>query len=173
MNEKEKLLWDQFDDKAKAIILGRIMQTVKSSTNTTPKRNVNLHEILAFDFIQMNMHDSIPYTDPPVDNQVETETFDDDDPNNQILVNAATSSKPKLAPGDIKRVMSKSSTRSINVTKIVYTTSAARVSGSHKLSLVDRGANGGLAGTDVRVITTQKGPVVASMHQYALFGKGP
>lgn len=69
------------------------------------------------------------------------------------------------------------------------------------LSLVDRGANGGEAGNDVHVIfktsrtvdiksidnhqltdvhigtvgsvvTTQKGPVIAIMHQYALLRKG-
>ena len=71
----------------------------------------------------------------------------------------------------------------------------------HKGSLVDRGANGGIAGVDIRiiaktgrsvdiqgidshrineipivtaggVINTQKGPVIAIMHQYAYTGKG-
>jgi hypothetical protein len=58
------------------------------------------------------------------------------------------------------------------------------------MSLIDRGANGGAAGDDVRIIfhthrinnigigtvggvvQTQHGPVIAIMHQYALLGKG-
>jgi hypothetical protein len=97
--------------------------------------------------------------------------------------------------------MSQSSKRqqSVNTMRIVYDISAHR--STSPLSLVDRGANGGLAGIDVRVIhqthrfvdirgidnhqlteipvgtvggvvQTQKGPVIAVMHQYALLGKG-
>ena len=98
-----------------------------------------------------------------------------------------------LAPGDIRRVVGKSSKRLIN--KCEYSVSSHRHTSS--MSLVDRGANGGVAGDDVRVIfktsrtvdikgidnhqvidvpigtvggvvTTQKGPVIAILHQYAL-----
>jgi hypothetical protein len=90
--------------------------------------------------------------------------------------------------------------RNVNVANITYTASAHR--SLQPMSLVDRGANGGLAGDDVRVVgkifrsvdiqgidnhqvtdirvgtvggvvTTQKGPVVAIFHQNALLGKGP
>ena len=134
-------------------------------------------------------------------NVASPETYDDDSLSGNILINAAKSSKSKLPPGDIPRVLSKSSTRSINMANIVFNASASRTSGSHDLSLVDRGANGGLAGDDVRVIfktnrtvnirgidnhrltnidigtvggvvDTHKGPVIAIMHQYALLGKG-
>src|SRR5688572_1357631 len=82
----------------------------------------------------------------------------------------------------------------------LYSISSCHATG-HKGSLVDRGANGGITGDDVRiiakndrsvdiqgtdnhrvnaipivtaggVITTQKGPVIAIMHQYAYTGKG-
>jgi hypothetical protein len=72
----------------------------------------------------------------------------------------------------------------------------------NSMSLIDRGANGGVAGDDMRVIfrtnrsvdikgidshhvndigigtvggvvQTNMGPVIAIMHQYALLGKGP
>ena len=207
LNEKERLLWDQFDDKAKATILGLSKPAPKVvSSGGIPKRKANLHEISAYDFLQLNMHDLMtgnPTDDPTTVDEVanESEGVDDGPNDSTLLVNAAKSSKSSLSPGDIQRVLSKSSTRSMNMAHIVYTTSASRVSGVQNLSLVDRGANGGLAGDDVRVISktnrrvdirgidnhqvtgidigtvggvvdTQKGPVVAIMHQYALLGKG-
>ena len=207
LNEKERLLWDQFDDKAKATILGLSKPAPKVvSSGGIPKRKANLHEISAYDFLQLNMHDLMtgnPTDDPTTVDEVanESEGVDDGPNDSTLLVNAAKSSKSSLSPGDIQRVLSKSSTRSMNMAHIVYTTSASRVSGAQNLSLVDRGANGGLAGDDVRVISktnrrvdirgidnhqvtgidigtvggvvdTQKGPVVAIMHQYALLGKG-
>ena len=162
---------------------------------------VNLHEISAFDFLQANLHDSSldPGNEEMFDSsEVETPTDNEDssvdNPSDTILVNTATSSKTKLPPGNIRRVMSKTSTRSINMANIVYNASASKTSGAHQLSLVDRGANGGLAGGDVRVIfktnravdirgidnhqltnidigtvggvvDTHKGPVLAIMHQ--------
>src|SRR5688500_1226286 len=83
---------------------------------------------------------------------------------------------------------------------IVYSISSCHAAG-HKGSLVDHGANGDIAGDDVRiiaktdrsvdiqgidnhrnnkiaivtaggVINTQKGPAIAIMHQYAYTGKG-
>jgi hypothetical protein len=167
----------------------------------------------AYDFLQANLHE-IPEPDPtgepdeffdaqgsatPGDGEVEGSAT--------LLVNAAKSAT-KLRPGDIKRVMSQSSKRSeksgpngtiqANV-HAVYRVSAHQSYPSH--SLVDRGANGGVAGNDVRVIsrsdrrvdiqgidnhqttdiftgtvggvaTSQKGPVIVIMHQYALHGKG-
>ena len=82
---------------------------------------------------------------------------------------------------------------------VTYVVSEHRSASQH--SLVDRGSNGGVAGSDVRVISkthrkvdiqgidnhrlndveigtvgayveTQKGPIIAVFHQYALFGKG-
>ncbi len=115
--------------------------------------------------------------------------------------------KQKLQPGDIRRVLSqaksKSSsppTRTANVhEQIQYRVSAH--SQSQSRSLVDRGANGGIAGDDVRVISrshrtvdiqgidnhqvtdkpivtaggvvnTHKGEAIAILHQYAHVGKG-
>jgi hypothetical protein len=90
--------------------------------------------------------------------------------------------------------------RSVNATTVRYSISAHRSSKSG--ALVDRGANGGVTGDDVRiifktgrhvdvrgindhqivgipivacgggVILTQPGPVIAIMHQYAYTGKG-
>ena len=115
-------------------------------------------------------------------------------------MNAAKTSS-KLPPGDIRRVLSKASTRSVNMARIIYSASASKVTSKDNMSLIDRGANGGIAGNDVRVlfktnrtvdirgidnhqltdigigtvggvVDTHKGPVIAIMHQYALIGKG-
>jgi hypothetical protein len=210
LSEKEKLLWDQFDDKAKSIILGS--DTRKSHFDARPqskfsgspsKRNANLHEISAYDFLQANLHETSQSETQPEDTQeyfdAVSDTNDQVDPSDSILVNTAKTSGSKLSPGDIRRVMSKSSTRSVNMSQIIYNVSASKVKSVD--ALVDRGANGGVAGSDVRVlfktnrtvniqgidnhqltdidigtvggvVQTQKGPVIAIMHQYAILGKG-
>jgi hypothetical protein len=102
-----------------------------------------------------------------------------------------------LPPGDNRRVMSKSSTRFVN--QVEYCVSKHHTNCS--MSLVDRGANGGVAGNDFCVIfktnrtvdihgidnhhvtnipigtvggvvNSQKGSIIIIMHQYALMGKG-
>ena len=125
----------------------------------------------------------------------------------QPLLAHMTKKKP-LPPGNVKRLLSptanKPSTqlqevnvngivyRQVNVTSTIYNISSCHAAGN-KSSLVDRGANGGIAGDDVRiidktsktvdiqgidnlrinaipivtaggVINTQKGPVIAIMH---------
>jgi hypothetical protein len=165
-----------------------------------------------FDFLQANLHESsepVHQEDHEFHDANEDEVIEDGEANSSdLLVNAAKSSK-SLQPGDIRRVMSKSSTRR-NTKELQRTTREAhahvsyRVSSHHSRptqSLVDRGANGGVAGEDVRVIhkyhrtvdiqgidnhqvndihigtvggvvQTHHGPVIAIMNQYALLGKG-
>ena len=213
LSEQQRLLWDQLDDQAKAVILGPPSSRPNGNgrfdrrQRDNPKRQVNLHDISAYDLLclQANLHDLDPDVatiddgDPGIPDS--NQQADDSDRSDTILINAlkATSTSTKLQPGDIRRVMSKSSKRMINVTHIAYRVSAHKT--SSLLSLVDRGANGGLAGNDVRVIhkthrsvnvrgidnheltdmaigtvggviPTNKGPVIAIMHQYALLGKG-
>ena len=89
--------------------------------------------------------------------------------------------------------------RQVNINKVIYSVSAHRT--AQNQSLVDHGANGGVAGEDVRVfqyteqlvdvqgidnhqivnipivscggvVTTQRGPVIALFNQYAYTGKG-
>ena len=126
--------------------------------------------------------------------------------------------KKTLPPGNVKRLLSPiaakpNSTgppqevnlngityRQVNMASRMYSVSSCHAAG-HKGSLVDRGANGGIAGDDVciiaktgrsvdiqgidnhrineipivtagGVVNTQKGPVIAIMHQYAYTGKG-
>ena len=126
--------------------------------------------------------------------------------NDQLLIQAVKSSgssnnhpKPNPSPSDIRSLLSKNNTRASNVHEVIYKVSAHN--SSSDVSLVDRGANGGIAGNDVRVIErlhrhvdvqgidnhimdnipivtaggvtkTQRGEVILILNQYAFFGKG-
>ena len=205
LSTDDRATWDKLDDSAKATILGTPMS---SSANSTSTRTVNLHDISAYDFIQANVHETA--NDNTADDQQEYyDTKEAEDQNivhdSTLLVNSATSQKP-LTPGDIRRVMSTASKRYQGSKSSLEANMHATyiVSNHHSASqhsLVDRGSNGGVAGSDVRVISkthrkvdiqginnhrlndieigtvgayvnTQKGPIIAIFHQYALFCKG-
>jgi hypothetical protein len=151
------------------------------------------------------MHDMAPNDndpDPPDEVAPDTDnpTLATDTASDVRLINAATSGR-NIPPSDLRCVLSKSSTRRANSTQILYYVSKHESILAHSMSLIDRGANGGVAGDDVRVIfctnrtvdikgidnhhvnnigigtvggvvQTQHGPVIAIMHQYALLGKG-
>ena len=83
-----------------------------------------------------------------VDIEIDTQELPSSEPpNDQILIQAAKASKspdtstPKIAPGDIRHIMSQAK-RTANVHKIFYKVSS--YDASYTASLVDRGANGGL-----------------------------
>jgi hypothetical protein len=174
---------------------------VSQSGKTSFKPQANLHEISAYDFLLANIHDVAPSGDNPDPNVLVSEdddTHSSEDTNDMRLINAAKSSgADHLPPGDIHLVMSKSYTRRVNSTHIEYFISKH----AHSMSLIDRGANGGVSGDDVRIIfrtnctvyiksidnhhvnnigigtvggvvQTQHGPVIAILHQYALLGNG-
>jgi hypothetical protein len=190
-------IWDQLDDKEKAIILGTGTSTghVKA-----PTRNMNLNKTLVFDFLQAHLHEvdstSVEETDPISD-------IADGPTTDMLLINEAKTgvTDDRLPPGDIRRVMSKKTRRTVAMADIQYIVSVNQQKIATKQSLVDRGANGGVAGSDVRIIfktkrtvdirridnhqvtdidigtvggvvESQKGPVIAIMHQYALLNKG-
>jgi hypothetical protein len=213
-DQKTKELWDQIDDKQKAIILGYMKPgsfIPNNSNNRFPskppllpnRRNVNLHDMSAYDFLQAHIHDIELKEDPdniPTDTPIIEDT--NPEPPDTLLINAATGSRStSLPPGDIRRVISKSSKSMANLTYIEYKVSYHKSACNKSLSLIDRGANGGVAGTVVRVIFktgrmvdikgidnhqctnidigtvggvvhTQKGYVIAIMHQYTLLNKG-
>jgi hypothetical protein len=124
------------------------------------------------------------------------------DPSSDLLINAAkgTNATP-LPPGYIRRVLSKNSKHSAYNTCIEYKISYHKEHHGISPSLIDRGANGGVAGSDVRVIfktnrtvdirgidnhcctniaigtvggviQTHKGPAIGIFHQYAFLNKG-
>ena len=182
--------WDTLSEQDKAVILG----TAPPRDRTPQMRQVRMHETDA---------------DPPQDGPDEDNFHDAqgdllEEDSDTRLINAAVTGRA-LPPGDIRRIMSTNSTRhSTNGTRQVNMSVTYRVT-KHDTrtvgSLVDRGANGGVAGNDVRVIDRQSrtvaiqgidnhqlndigigtvggvvpthlGDVIAIMPQYALFGKG-
>ena len=144
----------------------------------------------------------------------------DKDADNQKQVSAHAASQKSLPPGNIKRLLSPASNKKpnskpsedfeisingikycqVNFVNIQYTVTTSQTQ-TKRGALVDRGANGGIAGSDVRliaktdrhvdiqgidnhrmndvpiasvgaVVSTQKGDVIAIMHQFAYTGKG-
>jgi hypothetical protein len=108
----------------------------------------------AFEFLQVHTHDLEP--DPTPDettNADHSEDMADPEPPDTLLINASKGSRPApLPPGDIRCVLSKNSKRSVKMTHIEYKVSYHKASSGQTLSLIDRGANGGGAGRDVRVV---------------------
>jgi hypothetical protein len=156
----------------------------------------------AYEFLQVHTHELEP--DPIPEKSINDDhpvDVDDPKPPGTLLINAAKGNRPSpLPPGDIHRVLSKNSKRSVSMTHIEYKVSYHKASLGQSLSLMDRGANGGVAGTDVHVIfktvrtvgirgidnhqctnidigtvggviQTHKGPIIGIMHQYALLHK--
>jgi hypothetical protein len=109
----------------------------------------------AFEFLQVHTHELEP--DPAKDetNNVDLPDIEPDpEPSDTLLVNAAKGSRSNpLPPGDICRVLSKNSKRSVNLAQIQYKVSYHMASSGQSMSLMDRCANGGVAGTDVRTIS--------------------
>jgi hypothetical protein len=212
IDRKTKDLWDQIDDKYKSIILGYTKPYTSSPFSskppskpfpTKPIRNINLHEMSAYGFLQVHSHklEPDPEPDEAISEDVQAEETEPE-PSDTLLINAAKGSCPSPhSPGDIRRVLSKNSKRSVNLAQIEYEVSYHQASSGQSLSLIDKGANGGVAGTDVRlifktgrtvdirgidnhqctnidigtvggVIQTQKNPIIGIMHQYALLNKG-
>ncbi|MEL7196229.1 MAG: reverse transcriptase domain-containing protein [Bacteroidota bacterium] len=141
-----RLLWDKLDDESKRIILG------------TDKRTINIHDLSAGELLALQAHkhelNAPDSDDTPADNAtVPHEDIQEQVDDTELLVNAAKSNS--VHPGDIRRVLGDSQGRPVQFTTkthaITYTVSASKTKQS-KQSLVDRGANGGVAGEDVRLV---------------------
>jgi hypothetical protein len=113
-----------------------------------------------YEFLHANIHDVAPSgddIDPHVTTQENDEPSSSEDVNGMWLINAAKSSRSDhLPPGDIRLLLSKSSTRHANIPHIDYFVSMHEAILAHIMSLIDRGANDGVAGDDVRVIFQTK-----------------
>jgi hypothetical protein len=130
LDDKSKSIWDQLPDKSKATILGYdgnvsvlSNSSFKAPTNlSTLSRKVNLKEITVHDLLLAYAHEveqtserhetidggnDINVSPPNTDTSA-------NDTNDKCLVNATQYSPSKLHPGDILRVVSKSSKRFVN-----------------------------------------------------------
>ena len=180
LSDSAKKIWDQLDNSSKSTILGLSSDKPRPKTfNSVSRppvkaqppsfcRHINLHNISAHDYLDAMSHeqdliqdDETEFFEPITIDEPSDEPLQDSvDSVSTVLVNAA---KSKLKPNDIRRILSppqskdeppnsdshKNQSRQVN-THIVYRVSSATT--KSKDSLVDRGANGGVAGTDVRII---------------------
>ena len=229
LDPEARVIWDQLSDEAKAIILGLKKDPGKRSANLHSISaydflQANMHSI------QLEDTDDFDNTPPdPDDDHGNADAQVDDDSTELLafltrqqgtshpghLANVLSTSKPKsakavkfaakpppgppTAPKAEEIVVNGKKYRQIQKHQILYSVSSHK---SQKAgSLVDRGANGGIAGEDVRiieksdrtvdvrgidnhqitnipivtaggVIKTQHGPAIAIMHQYAYTGQG-
>jgi hypothetical protein len=154
----------QIDDKYKSILLGYAKSSSLSpSSNRPPSKppysnqlcHSNHHDISAYDFLQAHVHELDAAVVPDDDiNDVPPADQPDPEPPDTLLVIAAKRSQPtSLPPGDIRRVLSKSSKCAANFTHIEYKVSYHKAASGQSLSLIDCGSNGGVAGDDVRIIS--------------------
>ena len=230
LSEGSKAIWDTLPDSDKALILGNNAaapaRTSPGNRPGRPPRAQNVHSVDAalvaacLHEMGLGQNGSDTAPDPVI-------SFADDPSPSGAAVSTLTAhstkktwTKPRgddLPPSDIRKVLSsigrtptdepdtseitiKGKTyRLVNAT-IFYIVSASLQSNKHG-SLMDRGANGGLAGDDTRVIMTmlhsvdiqgldnhqvtnipivtagafavsQRGPVIIILNQYAGIGRG-
>ena len=149
-------------------------------SHPTHPRSSQLHDISAYDFLSANLHDLRMGRDDDVPNTSFGSTMEPDDTalNHQAKIDDDDGESPILAhltkrndipPGDLQRVLANTMSRQnvkkakddeitvngkkyrrINVHKLTYIASSHK--GRRTGALIDRGANGGIAGEDVRVI---------------------
>ena len=231
LSTEAKAKWDEIDRDMKAIILEHKLRPPAGAparparrdfgkpngSRFTPKPRpddtaINLHDMSAVEYLVAfhNMAVDGPVTDDGVTAVVPPEP---DPPSSQLF--AHMTKKKDIPPGDIQRVLSQSmakgfpppARKSIVIDGVVYSANVHiqyRASSHRHVragALVDRGANGGIAGDDVRIINrtgrqvdvqgidnhqiidipivtagavikTQRGDVIAILHQYAYTGKG-
>jgi hypothetical protein len=211
--------WDSLSAEAKKIIL-------KPSLGAPPPprtpRTANLHDISAHDYLQANHHNINLETPNATHDTSGTSLTDNNTGNqsssalprdNQLL--AHMTKRTPLPPTNIQRILSSSLAkkdtpkteitidgkiyRQAHIHNTIYHASNHR--SNRRGALINRGANGGIAGADVRIINktgqfvdvqgidnhqmvdipivtagaviqTQRGEVISILHQYAHAGKG-
>ena len=154
-------IWDQLSDADKAVILKRPAANLSRPNRPFNERKpdgqkVNVHDTTVYDFITANAH-LLDYGEAPDDTG---EGASDEEA--QTLHAFLASRGNNSSPADIRNLLSTSSKRAPS--KLPKDRQAnAHVTYSvdkHHMdtpgSLIDRGANGGVAGADVRVIASTR-----------------
>ena len=186
--DEQKTLWFEY----KKSLRDKIDGNDNTSNSSTPQRQVNFAD--EFQDAKQEHDESEP--DPERETN-ESEQLATEDEDNAIL--AYVAGRQDIEPNDIRRIMSTSVNRSINITQ--YTVSKHQRK-SRKGQLVDRGASGGVAADDLRILChtaqppvsvigldnheltnlpivnavgiteSQHGPIILHFNQYAYVGRG-
>ena len=156
-------IWDQLSEEDKAVILKKM----PTSTSTKPSRStirrkpnshkVNIHETSVYDFIMANAH-QLDYGEQGTNIEDDTSDVEDTDPPDdeaQTLHAFLASHGNDASPADLHNVLSMSSKGAADKPRQANTHLTYTVGKHHADkpgALINRGANGGVAGADVRVI---------------------
>ena len=158
LSKPEQQAWDTFSNKSKAIILGLTAPQPNTFKNESTSRDIN------------KLMNNFTTDDMVADDksfEKDEETIKNHNNNKSELLSFLTNQEH---PGDIRNVLSvpkqENSTstnkpkdfkdRKVNTSEIIY--SVSTLTTDNKGSLIDRGANGGLAGKDVRIICSHDPP---------------
>ena len=206
LSRADQTAWDQLSDYAK----WSIMASFK------PQQHRNIQQPSPTNHLQANLT-QLENNDIEDDDVSPDQDRHDTEPSNQTLIHAAKTNKV-LPPSDIRMLLSSNDDTDLaNISKPPHIIKPKRKCHLHELryivsqhdnriarnrgALVDRGANGGLAGSDVRVISktdrlvdvsgldnhemtnlhivtaggvvsTQRGEAILIMHQYAHIPNG-
>jgi hypothetical protein len=160
LDDKTRAIWLSIDDKFKNIILGYTSSTpsnpsISTHSGKTPSkfstkppfksRKAYLHDQAFSNKLEDVQEESADDTPKSADLEP--------DPPADLLINAAKgTSSTSLLTGDIRRVMSKNLKCTVNTAFIEYKVSYHKEHHGISPLLIDRGANGGVAGSDVHVI---------------------
>ena len=215
-------IWSKIPPEIQAM-LQEHNKKVRGFDSTKSKRNVQFHHLN-----DTNGEEEIDFEGNTYDLDLFPDTGEDGEPSPSYSVLEHVSGKKLLSPGDIRKVLAvnKSKTfqakpkqkkvieedepppESITINGRTYVAKLHKITyklDKHKhsttCSLIDRGANGGLAGADVRIlerslrtvdvtgidnhqvndlsivtcagkVSSNQGPLILIMHQYAYFGQG-
>ena len=155
LDPQAKQIWDQLSDKQKAIILGYTDEQPRpgrppprgSRPPRSSTRQVHYHDV-----------EDAPNDDEHEDFVDAPQEPDDPGPETRHVNQAASQHGRHLPPHDIRRVLSQPRKHPPNgqlQTKMAhFTYRVTNHSLKTKTPLVDRGANGGIAGDDVRILDT-------------------
>ena len=169
LSDSSKAIWDRLDEKAKAIILGYSLPTASNPSTAQPRNSLlRLHSLV----LHLHLNHKLIYTRfllmiflwpmyTPLNHRI-----------SQVMKDRMKNQIPQLLMSHMTHVlsmllklvvntflqeifdvfMSKSTNRHINLAHIEYRVSLHDSLTAKSLSLIDRGANGGVAGEDVRII---------------------
>ena len=219
----DRKLWDKLSLRSKSL-LSKHSSLSPSSNSGNLLQNISAHEFLTFLDSSISDNSSSPASSTIPSTQSEPTTASSSGTSESLL--AHVTKRTSLPPGDIRRVLSTfgklsadvtsatslqsdipassgaslpSAPTSINMANLTYAVAVHR--NVRVGALIDRGANGGIAGDDLRlinrtgrqvdiqgidnhqlvdipivtagaVLNTQRGPVIGIFHQYAYTGKG-
>ena len=205
MSPQGQKIWDQLPEEDKAVILKKapISNSTKPSCSSIRRkpnsRKVNIHKTSVYDFIMANAHqlDHGEQDADAEDDAPDVEAVSPPEDEAQTLHAFLASHGNDASPADLCNALSTSSKRAADKphqANMHLTYSVGKHRADKPGALIDRGANGGVAGADVcviemthhainiqgvsdhqvtdlkivtagSVVQTQHGPVIAIFHQ--------